>query len=152
MPKGFSQMSDENWIIVNKQLGIPRSELEFRFSTSSGPGGQHANRSATRVTLIFDVARSPALDEETRAKLLLKLASRLDKDGVLQIDVQESRSQWRNREEAVARFQALLADALRPVKPRRKTKPPQAAKEDRLAEKKKRGKLKKERGRQWQSE
>jgi len=141
---------EENIFIINDNLSIPVNELQFRFSTSSGPGGQHANRSATRVTLLFDVAQSPSLDEPTRERLLEKLASQLDKDGVLQVHVQDTRSQFQNRELAIMRWQHLLAAALKPRKPRRKTKPNRAAIEKRLTEKKQRSQIKKERGQQWE--
>ena len=140
---------NDDVIIINEQVHIPAAELQFRFSTSSGPGGQHANRSATRVTLLFDVAQSPSLDEATRTRLLQKLAPRLDKDGVLHIDVQESRSQYRNRETAVLRFQLILANALIKPKKRRKTKPNRAAIERRLTQKKQRSQRKKERRQRW---
>ncbi|MCI0396158.1 MAG: aminoacyl-tRNA hydrolase [Chloroflexi bacterium] len=143
-------MDDENVIRINDQVAISRSELSFRFSTSSGPGGQHVNKAETQVTLLFDVARSPSLDETIRQRLLARLATRLDKDGVLQISVQESRSQHQNRETAVARFQALLAEALKVRKKRRKSRPGQAAVERRLAEKKQRSQLKKNRGQKWE--
>lgn len=142
-------MSDEGLIYINDQVSISAAELQFRFSTSGGPGGQHANRSATRVTLLFDVARSPNLDESTRSRLMEKLARRLDSEGVLHIDVQESRSQYRNRETAVLRFQLILANALKQPKRRRKTKPSRAAIEKRLADKKKRGQRKRERRQSW---
>lgn len=142
-------MNDEP-IIINEQVSIPAAELQFRFSTSSGPGGQHVNRSATRVTLLFDVAQSPSLDEAARARLLQKLAPRLDKDGILHIDVQESRSQYRNRETAVLRFQLILANALKRPKKRRKTKPTQAAIEKRLAAKKQHGQRKQDRRQNWE--
>lgn len=145
-------MNEENRIIINEQVSIPLSELQFRFSTSSGPGGQHADRTASRAILLFDVAGSPSLDEGTRARLLKKLSSWLNKEGVLRLEVQESRSQWRNRETAVARFQTLMAEALMRRKRRRKTKPTQDAKEKRLEEKKRRGIIKKGRGRQWDPE
>jgi len=142
-------MNDEGLIFINEHISVPTAELRFRFSTSSGPGGQHANRSATRATLLFDVAQSPSLDEVTRTRLLEKLASRLDKDGVLQVDVQESRSQYRNRETAVLRFQLILANALKRPKKRRKTKPSRAAVAKRLDDKKKRGQRKQERRQNW---
>lgn len=138
-------MMDENDILINNNLSIPAAELQFRFSTSSGPGGQHANRSATRVTLLFDIAQSPSLDEPTRERLLKNLASQLDKEGVLQIHVQDTRSQYQNRELAIARFQQLLAQALKLRKPRRKTKPGRAAIEKRIAAKKQRSQIKKDR-------
>lgn len=135
-------------IVINHSVRIPESELKFRFATSSGPGGQHVNKAETRVTLLFDVANSPSLDDNARALIMKRLASRIDKEGVLQISVQESRSQHRNRETAVSRFQSLLAAALKPRKRRRPTRPSKAANERRLAEKKKRGQRKKER-REW---
>ncbi|MEM7116832.1 MAG: alternative ribosome rescue aminoacyl-tRNA hydrolase ArfB [Chloroflexota bacterium] len=130
-------MSDSDAIFINQKLSIPVSELTFRYSTSSGPGGQHANRAATRVTLLFNVAQSPSLPDDIRARLLTRLATRLDKEGVLQIQAQDSRSQHRNRETAVSRFQTLLASALIKRKKRRPTKPSRAAKERRLNDKKK---------------
>lgn len=140
-----------NEIVINGNVRIPESELEFRFSTSSGPGGQHANKAETKVTLLFDVAHSPSLDTKSRTLLMNRLGSRLDKEGVLQISAQDSRSQHRNRETAVARFQQLLANALKPRKRRRKTRPSKAANERRLAEKKRRGRRKRERSRDWRN-
>ncbi len=142
-------MFNENLLRINTKVSIPLAELQFRFSTSGGPGGQHANKVATKVTLFFDVAGSPSLDDASRQRLLTKLANRIDKDGVLKIDVQESRSQHRNRETAVTRFQQLLADALKPQKKRRKTKPSRAAKERRLENKKKQSQRKQERSQKW---
>ena len=142
-------MDDENLIRINDKVAIPVTELNFRFTTSSGPGGQHANRSATRAVLLFDVAQSPSLSEGARARLLEKLATRLDKEGVVQVAVQESRSQTQNRELAIIRFQELLREALKKRKKRRKTKPSKAAKEARLAAKKKQGKRKQERNWRW---
>lgn len=134
---------------INEAVQIPIAELNFRFSTSSGPGGQHVNKTATRVTLLFDVANSPSLPDEVRQRLLIKLANRIDKEGVLQLHVQSSRSQHRNRDTAVALFQQILADALKQEKKRRRTKPSAAAQEKRLAEKKKRGERKQERRKDW---
>ena len=142
-------MDDENLIRINNEVTIPATELSLRFTTSSGPGGQHANRSATRVVLSFDVAQSPSLTDEVRARLLEKLATRLDKEGVLQISAQDSRSQVQNRELAITRFQELLMKALQKRKKRRKTKPSKAAQEARLAEKKKHGKRKQDRNWRW---
>ena len=145
-------MPDEGSIIINEGLAIPRSELAFRFSTSSGPGGQHVNKSETQVALVFDVAASPSLGEANRARVLERLAHRLDKNGVLQMSVQESRSQHQNRELAVERFRALLAEALKEPKERRKSRPSRAAQEKRLAWKRHRSQLKKERRKNWRSE
>ncbi len=142
-------MNDEGVVPISAELNIPLTELSFRFSTSSGPGGQHVNKSATKVTLLFDVANSPSLPDEIRERLLKKLANRIDKEGVLQLQVQSSRSQHRNRETAVSLFQKLLSEALKKKKKRRRTKPSAAAQERRLAEKKKRGERKRERGQKW---
>ena len=138
-------MNEERLIPINEAVQIPLAELNFRFSTSSGPGGQHVNKSATKVTLLFDVAHSPSLSEAVRLRLMKKLANRLDKEGMLQLHVQSSRSQHRNRDTAVSLFQQLLADALKKQKKRRRTKPSAAAQEKRIAEKKKRGQRKRER-------
>lgn len=145
----MGRMDDERLIWVNAELQIPLAELQFRFSTSSGPGGQHVNKSNTKVTLLFDVTNSPSLPENIRERLLVKLSNRLDKEGVLQLQVQTSRSQYRNRETAVSQLQNLLAEALKKEKKRRRTKPSAAAKERRLNKKKKRGKRKQERSQKW---
>lgn len=142
-------MLEDNVLVINEQVHIPLAELEFRFSTSSGPGGQHANRSATRVTLSFDVVGSPSLPEEVRQRLLHKLAARLTKEGVLQIDVQDSRSQVQNRETAVLRLQTILANALQVPKKRRRTRPSRAAIEKRLAAKKRHSQKKQDRRQEW---
>ncbi len=143
------KVTEENRIIINERISIPLSELRFRFSTSSGPGGQHANRSATRVTLLFDVAASPSLDDVTRTRLLEKLAHRLDKQGVLRIQVQDTRSQKQNRAIANARFMTLLAQALIESKERVPTKTSKAVSAKRLAEKKKLSRRKQGRRTDW---
>ena len=123
-------------LIINDRLAIPTSELEFRFSRSSGPGGQHVQRSDTRVELLFDVAGSPTLTDEQRARILARLRNQIDGEGVLRVVSSATRSQLENREGAVRRFQALLAGALRQHKRRIATKPSAAAREARLTEKK----------------
>jgi ribosome-associated protein len=123
-------------IVINDRLAISENELNFRFSRSSGPGGQHVQKSDTRVELLFDVANSPSLSEEQRARIVERLATQIDSDGVLRVVSSATRSQLENREEAVQRFQALLAGALRVRKRRKPTQPSAAAREARLAEKK----------------
>lgn len=145
----MSDFPDSNALIINDHLAVPLAELEFRFSASSGPGGQHVNKAETKVTLFFDVAHSPSLSESQRARLLEKLASRLDNNGVLQVSAQTQRSQHQNRAEALARLQKLLADALVIPRKRRPTKPSQAAQERRIQAKQQRGKRKQDRGRDW---
>jgi ribosome-associated protein len=140
---------DTDLIVINESLALPAGELQFRFTTGGGPGGQHVNKTATRETLLFDVANSPSLDEATRLRLCDRLASRLDRRGVLHIDVQESRSQWQNRETAIARLQALLAEALMEQPERRPTRPSRAARQQRLDEKRRRSTLKRDRQQRW---
>jgi ribosome-associated protein len=143
---------NDDILIINQDVQIPLAELIFRFTVSSGPGGQHANKAATQVTLSFDVANSPSLDEASRARLLAKLANRLDKEGVLQISVQDSRSQVQNRATAVARFQQLVADALKVAKKRQPTRPSRAAHERRLQSKRRRGQIKQQRRSPWKED
>ena len=142
-------VNETNVIPITENIQIPLSEIEFRFSPSRGPGGQHVNRAHTRVTLLFNVTSSPSLDEPTREKLLEELAPRLDSQGVLQVTVQDSRSQNQNRQTAVARFVALLNEALEDRAERVPTKPPTKAKQKRLDEKKKQSQRKEERRKDW---
>lgn len=128
-------------------VAVPRSELTFRATRGGGPGGQHVNTSATRVELTWDVAGTSALTDEQRARVLQKLANRIDDSGTLRLVAGESRSQHQNREAVTARFQDLLAWALRTHRPRKRTRPPKAAKENRLKQKKRRSELKKQRER-----
>ena len=130
-------------IFINEHLVIPLSELKFKFARGGGPGGQNVNKVETRVELLFDVANSPSLSEPQRNQLLESLHSRIDTEGVLHIIAQESRSQWRNRENATERFVELMRKALKPKKKRIATKIPKAAKEKRLEEKKRRSEKKK---------
>lgn len=128
-------------------FAVPLRELTFRFSRSSGPGGQHVNRSATQVELLFDVARSPSLTEEQRALVLRRLRGYIDDDGVLHLVSSATRSQLRNREEVVRRFARMMEWALHKPKPRRAARPSAAARERRLAEKRRRAGIKRLRAR-----
>lgn len=134
-------------VVINSELAIPLSELRFRFARSSGPGGQHVNTSATQVELFFDVAASPSLNDAQREHILGKLGTRIDAEGVLHIVVSRSRSQYQNRQEAIARLQALLRGALRTRKRRRPTVPSLAARQRRLASKRRRSEIKRLRSR-----
>jgi len=131
-------MSDDAYLDVNDTLRIPRSELTYRASRAGGPGGQHVNKTATRIELWWHPASSESLSTDQRARLLARLGSRLDGEGWLRIVAAEERSQLRNREAATRRFRAAIAAALRVQKPRRKTGPSKAAKAARLAEKRRR--------------
>ena len=121
---------------------MPSAELIERFSRSSGPGGQGVNTTDSRVELRWDVARSAALSDEQRARVLEQLAGRLV-DGVLTIAASEHRSQLQNRQAARARLTALLQDALEPPSPaRRPTRPSRRAQPRRIDAKKRRGTIK----------
>jgi ribosome-associated protein len=125
---------------------IPEHELSWRFSRSSGPGGQSVNTSDSRVELSFDLANTTALSPMLRERALERLAGRLV-DGVLTITASEHRSQLRNREAAERRLAQLLREAIAPPPPRRRpTKPSKRAVQRRLDEKRQRGQIK--RGRQ----
>jgi ribosome-associated protein len=136
----------EKVLHITNTLTIPLSELCFRFTRSSGPGGQHVNRSATQVELFFDAAGSPSLTEAQRERALKVLAPYIDNDGVLHLVSRTFRSQLRNREEVVERFQKLMRKAMRVPKRRRPTRPSRAAQERRLASKRHRSKIKRQRG------
>lgn len=135
---------------VRGSVSLPEAELQWRFSRSSGPGGQHVNTSDSRVELRFDLAATDALPEVWKARALERLASRLV-DGVVTVRASEHRSQWRNREVAAVRLAALLAEATAPPpKPRRPTKIPRGINERRLREKKQRSETKRTRqSRDW---
>ena len=130
---------------VNRSLEIPDSELELTFSTSGGPGGQHANKASTRVELRWNVADSEVLGPQQRARLLDKLHHRIDSKGNLRVISDEHRSQLRNRTDAERRLGEIVAAALKREKPRRKTEPSRAAKQKRLDQKRRRSELKKSR-------
>jgi ribosome-associated protein len=136
----------EKVLRITNTLTIPLSELRFRFARSSGPGGQHVNRSATRVELLFDVAGSPSLTETQRKQALKALGPYIDSDGVLHLVSQTFRSQLRNREEVVERFRTLMRKAMRVPKQRRPTRPSRVAQERRLASKRRRSEIKGQRG------
>jgi len=122
---------------INHDTFIPLDELNFQASRSSGPGGQHANKTETQVELRFSIHDSHLLSEEEKERLMKKLSNRITKEGELILTVESSRSQVRNREEATEKFYALLEQALKKPKKRKPTKPPKAAKRKRLEEKKK---------------
>jgi ribosome-associated protein len=128
-------MSGES-IQVTRSVSIPRSEIELRFSRSSGPGGQHAQKSDTRVEASFDVPASQGLSEAQKRRVLAKAGP------VLRAVAQDERSQWRNRELATERLVEALREALRVPRRRKPTKPSKAAVERRLEQKRRRGTLK----------
>jgi len=126
-------------IRVTRSVSIPRSEIELRFSRSSGPGGQHAQKSDTRVEAIFDVEGSDALSPTQKRRVVARSGP------VLRAVAQDERSQWRNRELATERLVEALREALRVPRGRRATKPSKAAVERRLEAKRRRSDLKRQR-------
>ena len=123
-------------IRVTRSVSIPLSEIELRFSRSSGPGGQHAQKSETRVEAIFDVEASSALTDRQKRRVLSKAGP------VLRAIAQDERSQTRNREPAIARVTDALREALHVPRQRRPTKPGKAAIERRLEQKRRRSQTK----------
>lgn len=117
---------------------IPEGELVWSFSTSGGPGGQHANRSATRAELSWSLSASEALSDELKTRLARSLGSRL-RDGVVTTSAGESRSQWRNRQMARRRLAELLEGALRERRRRVPTRPSRRANDTRIKDKRRRG-------------
>ncbi|SEG88374.1 ribosome-associated protein [Actinacidiphila yanglinensis] len=136
-------------LLIRGSVSVPEAELMWRFSRSSGPGGQHVNTSDSQVELRFDLAATEVLPPVWKQRALERLSGRLV-GGVLTVRASEHRSQWRNRETASARLAALLAEATAPPpKARRPTRIPRGINEKRLREKKQRSQTKKGRGGGW---
>lgn len=126
-------------IEVTPSLHVPDSELEWRYTTSGGPGGQHANRSSTRVQLSWNIAESGVIGDAMRVRLVNKLGD------VIRVDVDDHRSQLRNRDIAAERLAEKVRAALQQQKKRKKTKPSRRAKQRRLDAKRKNSDRKKAR-------
>jgi len=126
---------------VSPTCRIPLDELEWRFSASGGPGGQHVNTSNTKAEVRFDIDASPSLGPRQRARLLERLGP------VVRVAASDERSQARNRQLALERLRARLADALHVEPPRRPTRPSRSAREKRMGAKRRRGDVKRGRGR-----
>jgi ribosome-associated protein len=126
---------------IDERLSIPLAEVELRTSRSSGPGGQHANVTASRVEAVFDIAASRSLDEARRTRLLDRLGP------VVTAVAQDGRSQYRNRELALSRLAAKIKAALRVQRPRRATRPTRASRQRRLDQKRRTGERKQNRRR-----
>jgi ribosome-associated protein len=129
-------------ISITPKVRLDNSEIQFSFIRSPGPGGQNVNKVATAVLLRFNLAQSPSLPEEMRSRLLVVLAPRLTQSGEIIIKATRFRTQERNKQDALARLQELLARAAIPPKKRKKTKPSYASKQRRLDTKKIHGKTK----------
>jgi ribosome-associated protein len=124
---------------INRDVAIPLSEIELRASRSSGPGGQHANVTASRIEAVFDASASPSLSEDQRRRVCSRIGPRVT------AVAQDTRSQARNRELALERLRGRLASALAVQRPRRATKPTRASRERRLGSKRKRSDVKRNR-------
>lgn len=127
---------------VTRSVTIPASELEFRYVRSGGPGGQHANKTSTKVELTWDVLASSALGPRQRARILENLGPRIEASGLLRVRSDKHRSQTRNREDAVERLADLVATGLQVRKDRVATKPTTGAKRKRLDQKRRRSETK----------
>ncbi len=130
---------------VTRSLVIPEDEIRLEFTTSGGPGGQHANKSSTRAVLVWNVDSSRALGPRQRARVKGKLRHRIDSSGNLRLASDAHRSQLRNREAVRERLANVVEAALRPEKKRIGTAPTRASKERRLAAKKTRSEVKRAR-------
>ena len=124
---------------IDERLALPLAEIELRTSRSSGPGGQHANVTASRVEAVFDIEASASLDEARRVRLLEKLGP------VVTAVAQDGRSQYRNRELALSRLAAKIKAALRVQRPRRPTRPTRSSRQRRLDQKRRTGERKQNR-------
>jgi ribosome-associated protein len=130
---------------VNRSVEIPDDELKLTFSPSGGPGGQHANRSSTRVELVWNIRDTTALGPRQKERVFGVLRRRIDSAGNLRITSDRYRSQHRNRTDALEKLSGLVRDALVPPRPRVGTKPTRGSQEQRLRAKKQRGEIKRQR-------
>lgn len=144
-PQGSASHGDADALEITPQVRISMHEIVLTAISGGGPGGQHVNKSATRIALQWNVRTTQALHEEQRARVLTQLASRLDSDGQLRIVAGEYRSQQQNRRAALERLQQLIARALVVPRVRRATKPSRGAVQERLTEKRKRAETKRRR-------
>jgi ribosome-associated protein len=127
---------------VNESVALPESEISYRTSRSSGPGGQNVNKVETRVTVLFDVDASAVLSDDQKRRIRARLATRIDKSGVLRVVSQRHRTQGANRDAARQRLAELVSDALARRRPRKRTRKPASAARRRLDDKRRRGEIK----------
>ncbi|MDQ6887036.1 MAG: aminoacyl-tRNA hydrolase [Gemmatimonadota bacterium] len=132
---------------IDDRLTIPRGELVTRATRSGGPGGQHVNRSSTRIELVWDLGASQVVDDALRSRLTARLGSRVDSEGKVRVVSSEHRSQLRNRQSAEERLAEVIRRALITPKKRKPTRPSRAAKQARLSDKRRRSDRKRDRRR-----
>jgi ribosome-associated protein len=132
-------------VMVADGLDVPEAEFTFATSRSSGPGGQNVNKVSTRVTLLWNVETSPSLSDAQRQRVLQRLPGRINREGILRVVSQRHRTQLANREAVVARFAELVREALEEAPERVAVDVPRGVNERRLEEKKRRGRLKRQR-------
>jgi ribosome-associated protein len=130
---------------VNESVSIPRNELDVRVSRSSGAGGQHVNKTSSRVEIFWNIPASRVLSDEEKSRLLDKLSSKLTTEGSVRVVASDMRSQSRNRDLAEERLSELVRRALVIPRKRRPTRPTKASKEARLEEKKRQARKKRDR-------
>jgi ribosome-associated protein len=135
-------MAGDQFLTINPAIRIPLSELRFQMSRSSGPGGQNVNKLNTRVQMWWDLRESTALPEDVRGRFLAQNATRLTKEGSLQLDCQEFRTQLANRKACLDELSELIRRALVRPKKRRPTKPTRGSQERRLQAKRERSRQK----------
>lgn len=133
-------------IRISENITISKDEIEEHFIRTSGPGGQHVNKTSSGVQLRFDVANSPSLSEGVRKRLESLAGHRLTNDGILIIEAKNKRSQSANRSDALERLIELIKDAEKPPKSRRKSRPSAGAKAKRMDDKHRRSDVKRNRG------
>lgn len=138
-------MADNDPIEISAGVLVPHEELILRASRSSGPGGQHVNTSSTRIELVWDIASSPSIDDDMRARLMQRLSNRVDSSGKIRLVAQSERSQLRNRDAVIERFGKMIRGALVEQKLRKATKPTKASKRKRIEAKKHRAAVKQQR-------
>ena len=124
---------------------VPEGEIRLRTSRSGGPGGQNVNKVETRVEAVWDLDGSAAFTDAQKARIRSELRTRVGADGTIRVVSQRHRSQSRNRETAIERLRALVAEALRPRRKRKATRPTQAARESRMESKRRRAETKRDR-------
>jgi ribosome-associated protein len=135
----------DGMILITPELAIPEEEISFTVSRSRGPGGQHVNKTSTRVTLLFDLDGSPTLTPEQVTRLRARLGARVSREGILRVTAQRHRSQLANKQAAVERFAQLLRESLTTDRPRVPSRPSRQQRERRLAAKRMRARRKAER-------